>query len=248
MMTGRLGAIITWVCLLLALSLGPGWAREKAPSLRQLKQAVQDNPQDPQAYYNLGLKYAILGKDKEAVKAFKQALKLKPDYAEAQYELGRLKGDAGDTEKAIKDLQRALKFKPDFSAARTGLGGEYNRQGLDFIKQGDWEKAAQAFKESIQANPGAEVEGAARNNLGVALASEGKYSEAREQFRKVLEADPGNANAHYNFGASSLGAGNNVDAFREYLILKELDPTSAGELSYLIFQEKIDSKRRNLVK
>jgi tetratricopeptide (TPR) repeat protein len=247
-MTGRLGAIITSVCLLLVLSLGPGWARDRAPSLRQLKQAVKENPQDPQAYYNLGLQYAILGKDKEAVKAFQQALKLKPDYAEAQYELGRLKGDAGDTEKAIQDLQRTLKFKPDFSAARTALGGEYNQQGLDFIKKGEWGNAAQAFKESLQANPGAEVGGAARNNLGVALASEGNYAEAREEFRKVLEADPGNVNARYNLGVSSLGVGNNVDAFREYLILKELDPVSAGELSYLIFQRKIDSKRESLSK
>jgi tetratricopeptide (TPR) repeat protein len=234
-MTGRIISIVVAVCLSLALLAGPAPARDRAPTLRQLKQAVKDNPQDPQACFNLGLQYEILGKDKEAVKAFQQALKLKPDYPEALYELGRLKGEGGNTGAGIADLKQAMKLKPDYAAARTGLGGEYNQQGLDLIKKGQWDKAALAFKEAMGANPDPQVKGAARNNLGVALASEGKYSEAREQFRKVLEADPGNANAHYNFGVTSLAVGNNVDAFREYLILKELDLPAAGELSYLIF-------------
>jgi protein O-GlcNAc transferase len=236
------------VTLLLALAAGPAPARDRAPTLRQLKEAVRTNPQDPQAYFNLGLQYEILGKDREAVKAFQQALKLKPDYPEALYELARLKADAGNTEQAIKDLKQSLKLKPDFTAARTGLGGEYNQQGLDFIGKGDWSQAAQAFKEAIQANPDEAVRQAARNNLGVALASEGNYEEARQEFRQVLEADPENPDAHYNFGVTSLAVGNNVDAFREYLILKELNPNYGGELSYLIFQNKIDSKRENLTK
>ncbi len=237
----RRPAILT-LLLVLALGMGPVLAWDKAPGLRELKQAVKDNPTDPQAYFNLGLKYEILGRDKEAIKAFQQAVKLKPDYAEAQYELGRLKGERGDTGQAIKDLQRAVKLKPDFSAARAGLGGEYNRQGLDFIEKGQWGKAAEAFKEALGADP--QAQDAARNNLGVALASEGQYPEALEQFRQVLESDPGNPNAHYNLGVTSLLTGNKVDAFREYLILKELDPTSAGELSYLIFlpKRKSDAK------
>ena len=111
-MTGRLGAIITSVCLLLVLSLGPGWARDRAPSLRQLKQAVKENPQDPQAYYNLGLQYAILGKDKEAVKAFKQALKLKPDYAEAYRRLGSALSKERRLDEAIGWTEKALAIDP----------------------------------------------------------------------------------------------------------------------------------------
>jgi protein O-GlcNAc transferase len=234
------------VCLSVALLGGRAGARDQAPTLRQLKQAVKANPQDPQAYFNLGLKYEILGKDKEAVKAFKQALQLKPDYPEALSELGRLKGEQGKTSQAIKDLKRALKLKPDLSGARAGLAGEYNRQGLDFIDKGQWTKAAEAFKEAMRADP--QAKDAARNNLGVALASEGNYGEAREEFRKVLESEPGNVNAHYNYGVSSLAVGNNVDAFREYLVLKELNPDYAGELSYLIFQNKIDSKQERITR
>ncbi len=240
--------IVVAACLLLALPVGQSAARDREPTLRQMKQAVQAKPGDPQAHFNLGLKYEILGKDKEAVKAFRQALKLRPDYPEALYELGRLQGERGDTEKAVKDLKQALKLKPDYAAARTGLGGEFNRQGLDLVKQDQWGQAAQAFKEALGAKPEAQVADAARNNLGVALASDGKYAEAREEFRQVLENDPGNSQAHYNFGVSSLAVGNNVDAFREYLILKELDPDSAGELSFLIFQQKIDSKNESLSK
>jgi len=247
-MNRRSGIILALVCLLLALPWTRAGAREKVPTLRQLKQAAQENPQDPKAYYNLGLKYEAMGKDKDAIKAFNQALKLKPDYSEALYELGRLKGERGETEQGVADLKKALKLKPDYSAARTGLGGEYNQEGLDFVKKGQWDKASQSFREALQANPDAQVREAARNNLGVALASEGNYAEARQEFRKVLEADPNNANAHYNFGVSSLALGNNVDAYREYLILKELDPDAAGELSYLIFQQKIDSKRQNITK
>jgi tetratricopeptide (TPR) repeat protein len=235
-------------CLGLALLAVPAPARDRAPSLRQLKQAVQENPQDPQNYFNLGLKYEILGKNKLAVNAFNQALKLKPEYPEALYELGRLKGEAGNSEQAVKDLKQALKLKPDYRAARTGLGGEYNQQGLDFIAQGQWDQAAGAFRESLQANPDQGVKDAARNNLGVALASGGNYEAAREEFIKALEADPESPNAHYNYGVTSLVTGNKTDAFGEYLILKQLDPPAAGELSYLIFQNKIDTKRESLSK
>jgi tetratricopeptide (TPR) repeat protein len=240
--------ILLALCLSLTLPAAQAPARDRSPTLRQLKEAVKANPQNPQAHFDLGLQYEILGKDREAIKAFEQALKLKPDYPEALYELARLQGERGDTEQAIKDLKQALKLKPDFKAASTGLGGEYNQQGLDLMSKGDWSQAAQTFQEAIRANPDPEVRDAARNNLGVALANAGNYEEARQEFRKVLESDPENANAHYNFGVTSLAVGNNVDAFREYLILRGLELDYAGELSYLIFQQKIDSKRQSLSK
>src|SRR5208283_209142 len=67
-------------CLCFLLLVSPSWG-EKGPTLAQLRQAVINNPQDPEANYKLGLKYEELGRPQVALKYLQEAVKLRPDYA-----------------------------------------------------------------------------------------------------------------------------------------------------------------------
>ena len=57
-------------------------------SLVICQKSVQLDPQDAEAYYNLGVILRELGKLEEAEKSYRKAILLKPDYAEAHSNLG----------------------------------------------------------------------------------------------------------------------------------------------------------------
>lgn len=233
-MSGRrtVGFVLTG--LFLIWCGGPGWAKD-TPPLRVLKQAVQEQPTDPQAFFNLGLKYESLGKSKEAMGAYRQAIRLKSDYVEAYHHLARTLGDSGEYDEAIKTLQKALKIKPDYAEARILLGKVYTGQGLALGQEGRWSSAIDAFQAAIRTDPEAE---APRNNLGVAYFNEKRLSDAVEAFQQALGKNPDNPQAHYNLALLYFVTGNHEAAYVEFFNLKALDPAMAGELNQIRFGVK----------
>ena len=53
-------------------------------ALETYEKAVKLNPNNPQAYNNIGIALKILGKKNSALESYEKAIKLKPDYADAQ--------------------------------------------------------------------------------------------------------------------------------------------------------------------
>ena len=76
MQTRRLAPLML-SCLCFLLLVSPTWGG-KGPSLAQLRQAIINNPQDPEANYKLGLKYEELGRPQEALKYLQEAAKSSP--------------------------------------------------------------------------------------------------------------------------------------------------------------------------
>src|SRR3990172_8734495 len=89
-------------CLVVWGSAGPTPAQKREMTLRDLQQAAQQEPKNPQVHYMLGLKYEIDSAPEKAMKSYQQALGLKSDYPEALYRVGELKGAQGDREGALK--------------------------------------------------------------------------------------------------------------------------------------------------
>lgn len=235
------GAII--LCLAIVFTAGPGWARKKGPSLRELEEAVAKNPQNPQARYMLGLKYEIAGDQQKAMKAYQEALRLKGDYPEALFRLGEVKYAQGNLEGAARDLKAALKYKPGYKEAQAALGTVYGKQGLDLINQGDLAGAERKLKLALENNS---YDDASLNNLGVALSAQNRWSEAREAFRAAAQQNPNNTNAQFNLGVTSVLAGDKPAALEQYAILGASNPAMAGELFALIsFPEQASWKYKS---
>jgi tetratricopeptide (TPR) repeat protein len=224
------------VFLLLSLGAGPAVAGEKSPTLRQLKQAVASNPQDPQAHYALGVKYEGLGETKKAMGEYKKTLILKPNDEQALYRWGRLTGELGDSDQAIRILKQAVKLNPNFTEARSLLAAEYNRQATGFMAQGRLESAQEALEAGIQANGGPTETAALRNNLGCLYVRQNRLDQATDAFREVLKQNPNVPQAHYNLGLIYYTQGNYQAASVEFYALKGLDRDMAGELSSYRFK------------
>ncbi len=234
-MTGRLAIIAILGCLGAFLWGAPGLARDRDPSLRQLKQAVQQNPKDAEAYYNLGLKYELSGQYKQALAAYKQALALKPDYAQASYGVGSIQGRLGEYQTGILSLQQALKQQKDFPEARTRLAEIYNDYGVALGRQKYWTDAADILQKAIRLDPEGKTAEAARNNLGILYFAQGRLDDAMGQFQDVLRRNPDSPQAAFNLGVALLRSGDPHAAWSQYLKLRALDPEAAGQLSSLLY-------------
>jgi tetratricopeptide (TPR) repeat protein len=84
----------------------------------------------PPSHYHLGVVYANLGRDEDAIEQFLQVIALRPSYAEAHNNLGVLSGKLGRYDDAIRHSRRALELEPDYPLARFNLGVSLLRQGF----------------------------------------------------------------------------------------------------------------------
>ena len=125
---------------------------------------------------------------------------------------------------AIKAYQQSVKIKPDFAEAYVNLGATY-------YKLGRYANAIDAYKRAVQIKPSSSV----YNKLGAIYIINGKYSIARDTFKKAIDIDPNDAVAHYNLGVAYFLNGETNAAFREYIILKDLDKERAKSLVDLIY-------------
>ncbi len=222
-------ALLAWSCLCFILLTSPAFG-ERGPSVVQLRAAVQQNPQDPEANYKLGLKYLEMGRPGPAAKYLKEAIRLKPDYPEALEAMARLNKGEGKPGAAATDLEKLAKLKPKNAKLRDRLSKEQNQQGLALLKENRFADAEAAFQQAAENspdNPGP------LNNLGVAYISAGKQDKATRAFRDALSRDPDNADAHFNLGLMFVDSGNMRAAYGESLNLRRLNPELAHQLDAL---------------
>lgn len=185
-------------------------------------QAVAANPEDADAFYNLGTLYLRRNSPEEAQHNLEQAVKLRPSYVEAWNNLGMLAAQRGNNEAAIANFQRSLELRPSYATALLNLGNVYRRQG-------DLDAAEKYLKRAGEIDPAsAEInynlgmlyarknqtalaeqylENAAKlrpdycdalNNLAVLLIQQQRYSEAETKLNTCIEAAPSFDQAYLN--------------------------------------------------
>lgn len=69
--------------------------------------ALAANPQDPRAYFHLGLLYTMQRQPERAVEMFERALALDPDFALAHQHLGQIYALQGDFDRARAHAREA---------------------------------------------------------------------------------------------------------------------------------------------
>ena len=76
---------------------------------------------------------------------------------------------------------------------------KYAVEGKEAAKKGQWDKAIEAFRKAIEADP---KEANNHNNLGIALRSAGKLDEAIKAFSDGIETEPNNSASYVNRGVA----------------------------------------------
>lgn len=99
--------------------IGRVWLRLREPGKAReyLSRAVEIDPVDAVAQYELGKALQALGDGPAAARAFERAIELAPTLGDAYYELGMLQGRAGQEGDGFYHLGKAFKLRGDLDKA-----------------------------------------------------------------------------------------------------------------------------------
>ncbi len=116
---------------------------DTAAAIQQFEAALEQNPSNAEAYYQLGLVYEGLGDATQSSNAFRSAAKLAPKRAEVSLALGRVYWHNGDRSLALVQFQSLLSDSPkkEILLQLAGLTGDaYHVQRLRTEGSDDYEQ------------------------------------------------------------------------------------------------------------
>lgn len=161
---------------------------EKAIEL--FMKAVEQDPNEPTGYINIGNIFASLNDAEQAEPFFQKALTLDENAGTAFYGLANLYYNQERFEEAAKLYEKAIKTGLDSADAYFMLGKSLEQAGSDRL-------ALPYLQRAVELNP-EDVEIAL--SYGILLAKMELYKEARPVFESILVTAPDHADAHYNMG------------------------------------------------
>jgi Tfp pilus assembly protein PilF len=160
-------------------------ANQPAAAEALLRRAVEADPADFYAHFNLALALSVQQKDPEAIQELRRTLELKPGLYEADVNLGTLLLRNHRATEALPVLKDALNAAPANSPRQGARADLLYAQALD--ASGDAAEAAEYFRKSIEIEPNSA--GAHAGLARIAL-SQGDLSTAADHFRKAGAIDP----------------------------------------------------------
>ena len=168
-----------------------------APAMKEYEEAIEENPNNAEAYYRIGALANELGNTEFAAQKFRQALNIDANHPGAKRAMttyhinrGTIARQQGRLSAARSELQAAVRVDPRSSVAQLELGRVHEAEGrLD--------DALQAYIASAKADP---------HNIDTQLAlgrgylAQKQYAEAETALKAVLDANPDRAEAHAGLG------------------------------------------------
>ncbi len=209
------------------------------------------DPNNAEAYFNLGVVYDKKGLDARALGAFKKSVELRGDYDESRINLGNAYLKAGRVVEAKQELETALDINPRSAQAWFLLGNAYRVEG-------DTAKALDAYRQALLSVPafnparvsmaavqaaGGDLAGARRileeaaryegdlplvyTNLGVVCRKMGEEKQAEKYFRKAIEVEPAYIPARLDLARLYVAQGKRDKAREEAEEALRIDPGDA---------------------
>ncbi|MFQ5963146.1 MAG: tetratricopeptide repeat protein [Candidatus Scalinduaceae bacterium] len=115
-------------------------------AIEEFKEVIEIDPEDVNAYYNLGNAYVDKGMFNEAISAYKRAIEINPEFIDAYLNLGMIYLNKDLTDEVISLYKQALKHSPNDTFLYYHLGEAYAYKER-------YQKAITEFKKAISINP-----------------------------------------------------------------------------------------------
>ncbi len=161
-----------------------------------MRKAINADPKNADARYNLGVILQQLQRHEEAIASFRASLQMRAG-ADALLNIGVSLHALGRYAEALESYAQALELDP-------GAVEGHNNAGNALQALGRHEESLAFYDRAIAANPGYVL---AHNNRGNALKAIARYGEAIASYRRALEIDPQDADAHHLIGLTQLCLG-----------------------------------------
>lgn len=202
--------------------------------------AINIQPNNGLARYNLGNTYLAQEKNNLAIEQYKLCIKINANHLDAWLNLGICLSSQNQFEESDNSFQKAIELRQNNAVVECNRALNYHRWGkyeqavlhfknatklapayaeayaglgTSLAHLGNLDQAVIALKQAVQIRP-EYVE--ARNNLGIYLLDLAKYEEALSCFEQTLKTNPNHSNSRYNRGLVRLLNGNYLEGFRDY--------------------------------
>lgn len=116
------------------------------PEVNAALEAVDTDPEDPEAWNALGHAFAARGAYRDAIEVFDRASELDPKEEVYVSNKGAALLKAGETKKALATFRKALRLEPFNAIAYYNLGVAHD-------KLGNYDKALAAYEDAFQLDP-----------------------------------------------------------------------------------------------
>ena len=154
-----------------------------------LKNVVASDPNNFQAWFDLGFVYNGLGNSQESIAAYRKSVAAKPDVFESNLNLGLMLAKTGQPD-AEQFLRAATTLKPtaniDEGHARAWLSLAH------VIENTKPDEAIAAYKQAAALQP---KDSEAHLSAGLLLQNENRFADAEQEYKQALALDPGSSDA-----------------------------------------------------
>ena len=197
-------------------------------ALAQYQAAIQTDPKNYVALYQLGMLYEKMKKRKKALEAYEKAIHIKGNYIEAFVSLVRLYIDYFDFEKASFYIEKIKELKP--------LSFEFQMASAFFYQhKGEVTKAMHAYMKAIEINP--------RNfeshfNLALLFLNQKEYKKAEKYFFSANAIRPDDTELRINIAKLYFERGlksQAVDYLKKLIQAYPLNPDYYAGLATIYF-------------
>jgi len=176
---------------------------EKA--VEQFQQAVQLDPVNDQAYFQLAQAYQNLNQIDKAEETYKRRISARPEYYRGYSGLGAFYIGQAEYEKAQEMFEKAIALKP-------ASYGDYRNLGGTLLYEGKDEEATRALEKSIAIRPSYE----AYESLAVAYFRLRNFDQAARTTQEALKLDDTDYATWGNLGDAYYYGGNKSSAMESY--------------------------------
>jgi tetratricopeptide (TPR) repeat protein len=205
----------------LAAELMNGTLADVQEGVAHARTALQLQPDDVEARYNLAGGLKRLGALEEAAREYQAVLTAlaasptdRPRMAGLHRSLGNVLAELGRLEEAIASYRASLSYAAASALTHTELGIALGRLGRHA-------EALSAFREALRLEPAVADR---HTNLGGALLQLGRFDEAIVAYRAAVALAPGDANVYNDLGVALLAAGRPAEAVAQFEAALRLAP------------------------
>ena len=197
------------------------------------KQALDVDPQNPNAHFLVGLVALEAADRPNAHRAFKSVVKLDPNHAAAWSQLARLNASEGRVKLAEQALLETRRLKPTDPAVLDTIG-------TVLTQLGEYDAAKAFFARATTAAPNTPHY---MMNLANNLVFLGEIDTAKAIFSDVIDIQPNTPQAHWGFSSAvKADSSAHIDQMRSLLARNENNPRGLGFLYYALGKELEDTK------
>lgn len=161
-----------------------------AEAIAAYREALAQNPNDPDANFNLAISSLALGRRDEAVTALERSLTLQPTMVKSLKLLASLALEGGQLENASHYLRPLFDSNPGLPEVRQLLAQWHLQVGDAEKQKGDAAAAEREFRAGIEIDP---THPEVQAELGILLLTQGRYAEAvlpLEAYHRLQSENP----------------------------------------------------------